>query len=45
MGTSLPSCYLATIGGYNLPSAYQTTIGGIHMQTHRLVEDIYELLR
>jgi hypothetical protein len=79
--TTLPSCYLATIGGYRdrptstrvqqfyccvysllqiddyravvyewkeayiLPSLWLTTIEGIHIQTHRLMEGTYEVLR
>jgi hypothetical protein len=31
--------------GYNLPSLCIATIGGIHIQTHRLMEGIYELRR
>jgi hypothetical protein len=44
-GTSLPSCYLAMIEGYSLPNPCQATIGGIHVQTHRLMGEIYEVRR
>jgi hypothetical protein len=34
--TSLPSCYLAPIGGYTLQSLCLATIGGINRQTHKV---------
>jgi hypothetical protein len=32
-GTSLPRCYLATIGGYALPRICLAAIGGVYVHT------------